>query len=93
MSRAYRWSWFILACVLSAAFLWTQRYEYSACDSDGCVVVDRWTGDLGFREAEEQEAAEAEGTVVLAPRAPRERPARLAARRVRAHPVRLRRPL
>jgi hypothetical protein len=63
--RSYRWAWFVLACAATVALLLTLRFQYAACDTDGCVVVDRWTGDVRFRETEAGPAPEAEGTVVL----------------------------
>lgn len=61
----YRWAWFALACIVVAALLVTQRYQYAACDTDGCVVVDRWTGKVRFEEAEVVGDSAAEGMVVL----------------------------
>lgn len=53
MTNSYRWAWFALACVVAAAWLWMQRYEYVECLTTermhGCVVVNRWTGRIGIR--------------------------------------------
>ena len=52
MSAKYRWAWFLLAVLCAAAVGWTHRHEYAACDTDGCVEINRWTGSIDFREIE-----------------------------------------
>jgi hypothetical protein len=52
MSAKFRWAWFLLAVLCAAAVGWTRRHEYAACDTDGCVEINRWTGSIGFREIE-----------------------------------------
>lgn len=59
-----RWGWLALAVLLSAALLWTHRYQYEACDTDGCVAIHRWTGTITFREALWTGPPPAEGSVV-----------------------------
>lgn len=75
MTTRYRWAWFALACVVSAALLWTARFQYSVCDTDGCVVVDRWTGTVGFREAQVPGVSDPGGSVVVQGSPKRTRPA------------------
>ena len=48
MSARYRWSWFLFAVLLTGILLWTHRREYRACDTDGCVAIDRWSGRVEF---------------------------------------------
>jgi hypothetical protein len=62
--RSYRWAWFVLACVTAAGLLYTLRYGYAACDTDGCVVIDRWTGGVRFEETQEAFAPDDGGAVV-----------------------------
>jgi hypothetical protein len=62
--RSYRWAWFVLACVVAAGLLFTLRYDYAACDTDGCVVIDRWTGGVRFEETEEAFTPDDGGAVV-----------------------------
>lgn len=40
----YRWAWFVLACLVTAAWAWTNRYEYRECRRNGCMAINRWTG-------------------------------------------------
>lgn len=56
----------MLACLTVSALLWTDRYEYAACETDGCVVINRWTGRIDFRPSdyEEEEEIVPEGHVV-----------------------------
>lgn len=42
----YHWAWFALACLVVAAWTWTNRYEYHDCHRGVCLAVDRWTGEL-----------------------------------------------
>lgn len=46
-----QWAWYLLACIVLAAVAWTARNEYAACEADGCVVINRWTGSIEFRDA------------------------------------------
>ncbi|HET8656379.1 MAG TPA: hypothetical protein VFL93_12735 [Longimicrobiaceae bacterium] len=55
MSARYRWAWFVLVVLIAGAFFWTNRRQYTACDTDGCVVIDRWTGGVTFQPAEDVE--------------------------------------
>jgi hypothetical protein len=50
MSAKHRWAWFLLAVLCAAGVAWTRRHEYAACDTDGCVEINRWTGSVAFRE-------------------------------------------
>jgi hypothetical protein len=50
MNVKQRWAWFLLAALSAAGVGWTHRYEYAACDTDGCVEINRWTGSVDFRE-------------------------------------------
>ena len=51
MDVRYRWAWFCLAALSAATLAWTTRYQYAACDTDGCVAIHRWTGSITFRDA------------------------------------------
>lgn len=51
MDVRYRWAWFGLAALTAASLAWTTRYQYEACDTDGCVAIHRWSGSITFREA------------------------------------------
>ncbi len=62
MDRNQHWTWFALVCVVLLFHAWANRYEYSGCDLDGCVVIDRWTGELHFEPLEEQTEAPVSGT-------------------------------
>lgn len=59
-----RWErpWLVLACAVVLAGLWTTRREYHACDTDGCVVANRWTGAIYFEPALYDEYPEPGGT-------------------------------
>jgi hypothetical protein len=72
MNAKHHWAWFLLVCVCTLGFAWTHRYEYSACDTDGCIAVNRWTGSVAFREAGSWGPAAPDGHVAILPR--RERP-------------------
>jgi hypothetical protein len=50
MSAKQHWAWFLLVLLCLVVLGWTRRYEYAACDTDGCVAIDRWTGSITFRE-------------------------------------------
>ena len=44
------WRWFALAVCVSAAWLWSNRYQVVSCDQDGiCVVANRWSGKVGHK--------------------------------------------
>ena len=65
MRPRHFWASFALVCLLAAALLWTERRGYAACDSDGCVVIDRWSGAIVFQGTGEETAPEAGTTVVV----------------------------
>jgi hypothetical protein len=67
MSARYRWAWFVLVVLIAGAFFWTNRRQYTACDTDGCVVIDRWTGSVTFQPAEDLDPDVAGTEVVLRP--------------------------
>lgn len=67
MNVRYRWAWFGLAALLVATVVWTTRYQYEACDTDGCVAIHRWTGSITFREAAWSEPPEEVQVVVARP--------------------------
>jgi hypothetical protein len=48
MSECYRWAWFALAVVALAGFAYGARRQYYGCDTEYCVVVNRWTGKVGI---------------------------------------------
>ncbi len=43
--------WILLVFVLTcfAALVWSTRYQVGECDSYGCMVLDRWTGEVSYR--------------------------------------------
>jgi hypothetical protein len=66
MSAKHRWAWFLLAVLCAVGVAWTRRHEYAACDTDGCVVINRWTGSIAFREIEWQDAPAPEREMMVA---------------------------
>lgn len=54
MSPSFRWSCLTLAALLALAWIWTTRYDYQACDVDGCVAVNRWTGAVHFQSVDQE---------------------------------------
>lgn len=71
MNAKQQWAWFVLVCLCVLGFAWTHRYVYSACDTDGCIAVNRWTGSVSFREARSSDPGAGEGHVALLPGARR----------------------
>jgi hypothetical protein len=61
MDRNQHWIWFALLCVALIFHAWVNRYEYSGCDLDGCVVIDRWTGELYFEPLETESSVPVSG--------------------------------
>jgi hypothetical protein len=66
MNLSSRSAWLLLATVVVLALFWTLRREYAACDLDGCVAIDRWTGRVYFEPVREVELPVAEGVLVRA---------------------------
>jgi hypothetical protein len=66
MSAKHRWAWFLLAVLCATAIAWTRRNEYAACDTDGCVEINRWTGSIAFREIEWSDDAAPDRQMVAA---------------------------
>lgn len=82
MDVRYRWAWFGLAALSAASLAWTTRYQYEACDTDGCVAIHRWSGSITFRDAAWFEPP-ADVQVVASPSPPKRR----VGRRAGLHPA------
>jgi hypothetical protein len=65
MERKLSWAWFVLALSVVLFQAWLHRYEYAGCDLDGCVVIDRWSGNVYFEPLEEEIAPAGPGTVMV----------------------------
>jgi hypothetical protein len=65
MTAKQQWAWFLLVLVCALTFAWTRRYDYAACDTDGCVAINRWSGSIHFREAEWSGVPEPETQVAV----------------------------
>lgn len=65
MQRKQQLAWFALAVVALLFHAWLSRYEYTGCDLDGCVVIDRWTGELFFEPLRQEPSEVSPGGVTV----------------------------
>jgi hypothetical protein len=65
MTRNDLWSWLAVAVVAVLVLYWAVRYQYAACDVDGCIAINRWTGRIHFEPVAEEAAAVGEDAVLV----------------------------
>jgi hypothetical protein len=63
--RAHRVA--VVTVLAAAAFIWSTRSVVRECSAYGCVLVNRWTGSVVFREAARQRVAKVSSAQGLVP--------------------------